>query len=121
VELYASQLLVDNRNSQGNTISRIPYIAIQNVGNNFVYLDKYVLNGREYEASSQVLPSTTTTTLENYYKIELPTNNETYVSIEIIYHDVEKYFWSTKVIATKSGPFGWDMKTLPRTPAYPLF
>jgi hypothetical protein len=121
VELYASQLLVDNRNSQGNTISRIPYIAVQNVGSYFVYLDKYIVNGKEYDTSSQVLPAAHLGILENFYKIEVPTNNETYISIEIIYHDIEKYFWSSKIIATKSGTFGWDIKTLPKTPAKPLF
>ena len=121
VELYASQLLVDNRNSQGNTISRIPYIAVQNLGTYFVYIDKYIMNGSEYMTSSQILPTTKTNTLENFFKIELPTNNETYFSIEIIYHDINKYFWSSKIIATKSGPFGWDIKTLPRTKTFPLF
>lgn len=121
VELHASQLLVDNRNSQGNTISRIPYIAIQNAGTHLVYLDKYILNGREYTSDSQILPSSSSNALENFYKIELPTNNESYVSIEIIYHDINKYFWSSKIISTKSGSFGWDIKTLPRTPALPLF
>ena len=121
VELYASQLLVDNRNSQGNTISRIPYIAVQNLGTYFVYIDKYIMNGSEYMTSSQILPTTKTNTLENFFKIELPTNNETYFSIEIIYHDINKYFWSSKIIATKSGPFGWDIKTLPKTKTFPLF
>lgn len=121
VELYASQLLVDNRNSQGNTISRIPYVAIQNVGTRLVYFDKYIFNGREYTADSQIIPSTYSQALENFYRIELPTNNETYVSIEVFYHDLDARFWSSKIIATKSGPFGWDIKTLPRTKAHPLF
>ena len=121
VELYASLLLVDSQNSQGNTISRIPYIHIQNVGTKLVYIDKYIFNGREYLADSQILPSTYSQAQNNFYRIPLPTNNETYVSLEVFYHDLDTYFWSSKVIANKGGPFGWEIKTLPRKPAQPLF
>lgn len=121
VELYASLLLADNQNSQGNIISRIPFIHIQNVGTKLVYFDKYIFNGREYSADSQILPSTYSQAQNNFYRIALPTNNETYVSLEVFYHDLDERFWSTKIVATKSGPFGWDLKTLPRKPASPLF
>lgn len=120
VELYGSQLLVENRNTQGDIISRVPYMHIQNVGSRLVYFDKYTFNGREYTTNGQILPSTYSQAQNNFYRIELPTNTETYVSAEIFYHDLDKRYWSTKIIATKSGPFGWDIKTLPRTPAFPI-
>lgn len=115
VELHGSQLLVDNRNAQGNTISRIPHVAIQNVGKELVYLDSYTANGKEYRIDSQILPSTYSHVIDNFYRIELPTSTESYVSMEVQYHDVHAHRWCTKIIAEKNGPFGWDIKTLPKT------
>ena len=120
-ELYASQLLVDNRNAQGNTISRIPHIAIQNIGTKVIYLDKHTINGQEYISHHQILPPTYSHVQDNFYRIELPTTDETYVSLEVFFHDLDRKFWSSKIIATKTGPFGWEIKTLPRKPALSLF
>lgn len=117
VELYCSLFLIRNQSEAGETISTTPYIHIQNVGTRLVYLDKYVFNEREYLADSQILPSTYSQANNNFYRVELPTNNETYVSMEIYYHDLDGRPWSSKIIATKSGPVGWDIKTLPRKSA----
>ena len=113
VELYCSYGLIVNKDSDEKTMSSIPIIHVQNVGTRLIYLDKYIFNGREYDASSQILPSTYSQAENNFYRIELPPNEEKYVSLEIFYHDLDSRSWSSRAIATKGG-LGWDIKTLPR-------
>ena len=117
VELYGSLFLIKNVDAEDKVVSTVPYIHVQNVGTRLVYLDKYIFNGREYLADSQILPSTYSQAENNFYRVQLPTNEETYVSMEVFYHDLDHRFWSSKIIATKGGPVGWDIKTLPRKAA----
>ena len=113
VELYGSLLIIKSQNADGKTLS-VPYILVQNVGTRLVYLDKYIFNGREYLADSQILPSTYSQAENSFYRIQLPINEEVYVSMEVFYHDLDHRLWSSKIIATKGGPIGWEIKTLPR-------
>jgi len=116
VELYCSYYVLKiNKNGDEKVISATPFIHVQNVGTRLIYLDKYIFNGREYNAYSQILPSTYSQAENNFYRIELPTNEEIYVSLDIFYHDLDNRFWSSKIIATKGG-LDWDIKTLPRKP-----
>ena len=116
IELYGSSLLMVNKDENGKVVTEVPFIHVQNVGTRLVYLDKYIFNGREYMADSQILPPTYSQAQNNFYRIQLPINGETYVSMEIFYHDLDGRHWSSKIIATAGG-FGWDVKTLPRVPA----
>jgi hypothetical protein len=113
IELYCSLLLINSKDSEGNTIS-VPYIHVQNVGTRLVYLDKYIFNGREYMTDSQILPSTYSGAENSFYRIQLPINGETYVSMEVFYHDLNNRPWSSKIIANRGGLMGWEIKTLPR-------
>lgn len=112
VELYCSLLFVKTQN--GDSEKSVPHIHIQNVGTRLIYLDKYIFNGREYMADSQILPSTYSQAQNSFYRVQLPTNGEEHVSMEVFYHDLDHRFWSSKIIAKSGGPFGWDIKTLPR-------
>ena len=114
VELYGSLFIINTQNDDGQIISKVPYIHVQNVGTRLIYLDKYIFNGREYIADSQILPSTYSQADNSFYRIQLPINEEVYVSMEVFYHDLDNRLWSSKIIATKGGPIGWDIKTLPR-------
>lgn len=109
VELYASYLLGNPQ--LGEQI--LPYIHIQNIGTRIIYLDKYVFNGKEYKTFSRILPSTYSQSLNNSYHIDLPTNGESHVSIEVFYHDQENRFWITEITADLKNSF-WDVQTLPR-------
>lgn len=113
VELYCSALIVVNKNEKEEILSSLPYIHIQNVGTRLIYLDKYIFNGRVYEIDGQVLPSTYSQSLNNFYRIELPTNGEVHVSLEVFYRDIERRRWSTVIYADKKKN-DWDVKTLSR-------
>ncbi len=116
IELYCSFGLIDHRDTTGMSIQAEPFIHIQNVGTRLVYLDYYIFNGREYSADAQILPPTYSQALNNFYRVNLPTNDEVYVCLEVAYHDLDGRSWISKVIATKGGSFGWSIKTLPRIP-----
>jgi len=113
IELYASSALRKNQNSDGKTMSETPLIYIQNVGTRLIYLDQYNFNGRLYKTDGQILPSTYSQALNNFYWIELPINGENHVSLEVFYHDQEKRYWSSLIIADFKNGF-WNIKTLPR-------
>lgn len=117
VELYGSLFIIENKDVDGRLVSSIPYIHVQDVGTRLVYLDKYVFNGREYLAGSQILPSTYSQAENSFYRIQLPTNEERHVSLEVFYHDLDNRYWSSKLVASREGPFGWEIKTFPRTPS----
>jgi len=114
VEMYASFLIVVYKNEINTTTSEIPYLHVQNVGTRLVYLDKYIFNGREYITDSQILPSTYSQAENSFYRIQLPTNDDIHVSLEVFYHDLDDRKWCSKIFASKAGPFGWNIKTLPR-------
>lgn len=70
-----------------------PVINVRNVGNNVVYLDKYLFNGREYPLGREVLPPLSA--FDGYHYIYLPTDL-TYVSFEIDFYDWRNRLWKTK-------------------------
>jgi hypothetical protein len=113
VELYCFWLIVVNKDENEHIISSLPYIHIQNIGTRLIYLDKYIFNGRVYAIDGQVLPSTYSQAINNFYRIELPTNGESHVSLEVFYRDLENRQWSSVVYADKKNNI-WEVKTLPR-------
>jgi hypothetical protein len=115
VELYASFAVIINKNEDDKVISATPFIYIQNVGTRLIYIDQYTFNGRIYLKDGQILPSTYSQALNNFYRIELPTNQDTHVSLEVSYHDLEDRKWSSMIFAEKINNY-WDIKTLPRKP-----
>jgi hypothetical protein len=118
VELFAiSQDMergTDKKENEGKEeLIKVPVIFIQNVGTRLIYLEKYIFNGREYTTDDQVLPPTYSQALNNFYWIELPTNSESHVSLEVFYKDLEGRRWSSKIFADIVKRF-WQIKTLPR-------
>jgi hypothetical protein len=107
VELYATYGILQNGE---NTT---PIVHVQNVGTRLIYIDKYIFNEREYKTDGQILPSTYSQALNNFYRIDLPTNQEIYVSLEFFYHDLDNRYWSSIVYCKKDNNL-WEIKTLPR-------
>jgi hypothetical protein len=116
VELYGSSAIRKNVNEKNEVISQTPLIYIQNVGTRVVYLEKYIFNGREYNTDNQILPPTYSQALNNFYWIELPTNRESHVSLEMFFFDLENRRWKSKIFADFEGGI-WKIKTLPRESA----
>ncbi|OGZ56317.1 MAG: hypothetical protein A3H64_00525 [Candidatus Ryanbacteria bacterium RIFCSPLOWO2_02_FULL_45_11c] len=116
VELYASFALRKNVNEKGEVISQTPLIYVQNVGTRLIYFEKYIFNGKEYPTTNQVLPSTYSQALNDFYWIELPINGEVHACIEVFYYDLEKRKWKSRIFADlESGT--WKIKTLSRETA----
>ena len=113
VELYASFAIRQIKDKKDNITSQTPLIYVQNVGTRLIYLDKYIFNGKTYNTDGQVLPSTYSQALDNFYWIELPTNGETHVFLEVYYHDLENRGWKSVIIADLENNI-WKIKTLPR-------
>lgn len=111
VELYCSLGIIKFTDGSSDA----PFVHIQNVGTRLIYVDRYVFNGREYNSDSQILPSTYSNAQNSFYRVELPSNGEGYVSMDIYYHDLEGRHWMSRAVAQKGGPLGWNIKTLPRT------
>lgn len=116
VELYSSSMIETITDDSGKIISAIPHIHVQNIGTRIIYLDKYIFNGKVYQTHRRVLPSTYSQAQNHYYKIQLPTNEETHVSLEVFYFDQENRHWSSEVIADFNG-VNWAVTTLPRKKA----
>jgi hypothetical protein len=106
VELYGSPSSLSD--------GKIPVVLVQNVGTRLVYLDKYIFNGKSYITDGQVLPSTYAQASGGSYWIQLPTNGESHVSIEIYYHDLDGRKWRSSIFADVENGV-WKVKTLPRT------
>lgn len=113
VELYGSYGFIVNKSEKDEIVSTGSFIHIQNVGTRLIYLDKYVFNGRVYITDGQILPPTYSQALNGFYRVELPSNHEMHVSLEVFYHDVDNRFWSSMIIAEKTNAW-WEIKTLPR-------
>lgn len=114
IELYASYLLVEFIDHEDKR-NKKPYIHIQNVGTKILYFDKYMFNGREYFADSQIIPSTYSQASNAFYRIQLPINDENYVFLSVYYHDINNKYWISNIICERGGDFGWEIKTLPRS------
>ena len=114
VELYASYLRMVYNDKDDKLVSEVPFVHVQNVGTRLIYLEKYIFNGMEYIIDSQILPPTYSQAESNFYRIQLPMNEEIHVSIHVFYIDIDGRRWNSKIFADKGGAFGWDVKTLPR-------
>lgn len=110
VELHASPLVVPT-----GDIQKL-YIALQNVGTRVIYLESYVFNGKKYELGGQILASTYSQALANYYQIELPSNGENHVSLEVVFKDIQEERWSSSFEADQKEGWGWIIKSLGRKP-----
>ena len=64
------------------------------VGNNVIYLDKYLFNGKEYPLRKEVLPPVSA--YNGFHYIYLPTDGTTHVSFEIDFYDWQNKMWKTK-------------------------
>lgn len=94
VELYLLVQLIALTDVNGSPLDgKRPVIYIRNVGNNVVYLDKYLFNGREYPLGREVLPPLST--FDGYHYIFLPTDIP-HVSFEIDFYDWRNRSWKTK-------------------------
>lgn len=113
VELFATSSLRIDLDEKQTVIRKIPFIHIQNVGTRLIYLERYIFNGSEYQKNDQILPSTYSQALNNYYSIELPINGNDHVSLEVFYHDIESRSWKSRVFANLVNGF-WQIETLPR-------
>jgi len=113
IELYASLAVQKTVDENDKVISQSPLIHIQNVGTRIIYFDQYIFNGKVYKTDGQILPPTYSQALNNFYWVELPTNGETHVSLEVFYHDQENRYWSSMIFADFING-QWRIKTLPR-------
>lgn len=71
----------------------IPAVLIRNIGNNVIYLEKYIFNGQERPLGKYVLPPVST--YDWYRYIELPTNGIDFVSLRIEFEDWDGQKWQT--------------------------
>jgi hypothetical protein len=108
VELYASFGIMKDIGTNQET----PIIHIQNIGTRVIYFDSYEFNGRIYELGGQVRPPTYSGAINSFYRIDLPTNGETHVSLFINFHDVDNRKWRSKVICDLQDGW-WNIKTYP--------
>jgi hypothetical protein len=107
VELHAYHSLEGNESSGFS-----PYIRIQNVGTRLVYLTNYLFNGKKYILNKQVLPTVYSNAAANYYWVQLPTNGENHVMLEVFFCDSIGRKYSSEIIANKVDGF-WNVSTSP--------
>ena len=95
VELYLLSQPVTFRCADGKLPDEtVPAIYIRNIGNNVIYLDKYLFNGKEYPLRKEVLPPVSA--YNGFHYIYLPTDGTTHVSFEIDFYDWQNKIWKTK-------------------------
>lgn len=70
-----------------------PAICVHNVGGNVIYLEKQIIDGREYSLANQIIPPVTY--ISRCHTIWL-SNNITYNSFEIYFRDWKGIPWKTK-------------------------
>ena len=98
VELYLLTQPITLKSADGiQPDQSAPAIYIRNVGGNVIYLERYLLNGREYPLGKEVLPPMSV--CEGYRYIYLPTDGTTHVSLQIYFEDWQKKQWTTKGVA----------------------
>ncbi len=94
-ELYLLVQTITLRDASGNQPDKaLPAIYIRNIGNNVVYLDKYLFNGREYPLGREVLPPVSS--FDGFHYIYLPTDGTTHISLEIDFLDWTNHRWKTQ-------------------------
>ncbi|MEK7504114.1 MAG: hypothetical protein AAB550_01235 [Patescibacteria group bacterium] len=113
VEIHGALLLIETKDQNDNKVTK-PYICIQNVGTRIIYLDSYTFNGIKYQLNGHILASTYSQTLANYYQIELPTNNQTHVSLSVRYKDQDNRTWETDILAKNNASWGWKISPYPK-------
>lgn len=69
----------------------VPAIFVRNLGNNVIYLEKYVFNGRTYPLGEEVLPPLSK--YDGFRYIDLPTDGTPHVSINVYFRDWQKKLW----------------------------
>lgn len=106
VELHGALLVV--------TAIQKQYICIQNIGTRIIYLQHYSFNGKKYKLNGHTLASTYSQTLANYYQIELPTDGQNHVSLEVVYRDIDGRFWTSEIYADYDSSWGWKISSLPK-------
>ena len=95
VELYLSSEPITLRKADSAVPDKVvPGLFIRNVGNNVVYLDKYLFNGKEYPLNKEVLPPVSSYSCFHY--IYLPTDGTTHISLTIDFYDWQNQLWQTK-------------------------
>jgi hypothetical protein len=116
VEIFGSLAIVIRKAVKTGEDETYPYLHLQNVGTRIIYLDHYIFNGKKYKLNGQVLASTYSQAESNYYWIELPTNDETHVSVNIQYRDTDNRTWKTEVIADRFGnrSIDWRVQSYPK-------
>lgn len=94
-ELYLLVQTITLRDASGKQPDKaLPAIYIRNIGNNVVYLDKYLFNGREYPLGREVLPPVSS--FDGFHYIYLPTDGTMHISLEIDFLDWTSHRWKTK-------------------------
>lgn len=116
VELYAFVSVKETRSQSGELLNSVPSIFLQNIGTRLVYIDKYSFNGKIYQLDGQVLPPASSQAANGIYWIELPTNGENHVSLEIYYHDIDKRKWKTLIYTDLNNGI-WNVRSLPKITA----
>lgn len=98
VELYLLTQPITLKSADGiQPDQSAPAIYIRNVGGNVIYLERYLLNGREYPLGKEVLQPMSV--CEGYRYVYLPTDGTTHVSLQIYFEDWQKKQWTTKGVA----------------------
>lgn len=113
VELHGALLIIESENIKKEKVLK-QYICIQNIGTRIIYLQSYSFNGKKYQLHGHTLASTYSQTLANYYQIELPTNGENHVSLEVIYKDIDGRKWMSELFADYETNWGWKISPLPK-------
>lgn len=94
VELYLlfnSIVLRDTKKEKEDSV--LPAIYIRNIGNNVIYLDSYIFNGKKYPLGKEVLPPVAA--FDGFHFIYLPTDGTYHVSFEIYFYDWQNNPWKT--------------------------
>lgn len=94
----------------GVHVNNIPVVFIRNIGNNVIYLEKYIFNGQEYPLGKYVLPPVST--YDWYRYINLPTNGVSHVSLKIEFEDWTGQKWQTVGYADYKDD-SWELKYSP--------
>lgn len=95
VELYLLHEPITLRDAKRENPDKVlPGIFIRNIGNNVIYLEKYVFNGREYPLGKEPVPSVSA--YNGFHYIYLPTDGTTHVSFTIFFLDWKNRPWKTE-------------------------
>ena len=71
-----------------------PIIVVKNLGNNVIYLEKFVLNGSEHLTEEFIIPPVTSEH-DACYIIAYPQDGTDHVSFQIVFRDWNNQAWNT--------------------------